>query len=68
MRSQANERATCVNPEIEEIPVLKGSSPWKAALPEAFTASRGETGGVVGGGTLKEDGPVTWEAPVPSGR
>lgn len=63
-RRQANEWAACVSPEKKGIPVLKGFSAWKAALPEAIGRAEGRPAGWVASGTVKEDGPVTWETPV----
>jgi hypothetical protein len=45
MRSQANERAAGVSPEMKEIPVLKGFSAWKAAFPEALWRVEGRPAG-----------------------
>ena len=45
------------------LPVLKGFFAWKAVFPEARRRVEGRPAGWVAGGTLKEDGPVTWETP-----
>lgn len=64
MRSQANGWAACVSSEIDQSRVLRGFPSWKAALPEAIEGEpRGDPAGWLARGTLKEDGPVTWEAP-----
>lgn len=49
---------------MKEVPVLKEFSVRKAALPEALRRAEGRPAGWVASGMLKEDGPVTWEAPV----
>ena len=68
-RRQANEWAACVSLEKKPIPVLKGFSARKAALPESDKASQGRPAGWVASGTVEEDGPVTRETPArPRGR
>lgn len=62
-RSQANGWAAGVSPEMKPFPVLRVFSVLKAALSEAKWRVEGETGGVVGRGTFKEDDPVTRETP-----
>jgi hypothetical protein len=62
-RSQANDWAVCVSPEINGSRVPKELSILKAALPEAPRRVEGRPAGWVADGTVKEDDPVTWEAP-----
>jgi hypothetical protein len=62
-RSQVNEWAACVSPEMKEMSVLKGFSAWKAAFSEALWRAEERPAGWLACGTLKEDGPVTWETP-----
>jgi len=45
------------------LPVLKGFFAWKAVFPEARRRVEARPAGWVASGTLKEDGPVTWETP-----
>ena len=69
MRSQANEWAARVSPEMKLDPGAQGVFSLESSSPGDVRASRRETGGVGGSGTLKEDDPVTREAPVrPVGR
>ena len=62
-RSQASEWAACVSPEMKPIPVLKECSVLKAAPLEASRRVEGGPAGWVADSTVKEDDPVTWEAP-----
>jgi len=64
MRSQASVWAVCVSLEMKGSRMLKGFSAWKAVPPVAPRRVEGGPAGWVADGTLKEDGPETWETPV----